>query len=86
MTWEQATELEPGLPPLAEAIADGRETMTTIMLRNGLVGLVGQHAEHPRLRSSEAFGVAYDHLATLYRQRLAADQAWQADEVTAHGT
>jgi hypothetical protein len=49
----------------------------------GLVPLVGAHAAHPRLRNSEAFGLAYSRLSEADRQRCLARAAAVPGVVTA---
>lgn len=65
LNWQRVCELELRLLSLADEITSGTQTMTTIMLRNGLVPLVGKFADHPALRNDGAPRLADNHLDQL---------------------
>jgi len=69
MDWETICELEPRLLALEADVKAGKTTLNEIMLTNGLVPLVGRHAEHATLRLPVCYLLAYNTLAALDQRR-----------------
>ena len=68
LTWDWATTLEPDLAILDHDLAEGKATLGQIIVGRRLVELVGRGARHPRLRTSEAYGLVYDTLKEAERR------------------
>jgi hypothetical protein len=67
-----------GLAELIESLKPEQENTSLLWhgnahvpgIKDSLLGLAGYEAANPKLRTSEAYDVAYDHLFSLLQERL----------------